>query len=472
MHVKDPIPRLPPRLRHWQRFMDRALAKSPARRFRDTRHMHEALDKVPRRDHTREMPVLPALRRGAGFLRHMPKLAWVGLLLLAAGAIGMYLRGDGGAAQDTSRRGASSSATTASPSIPQSPAEALPAPATKPGQATTTDPADALLRAAPASSAERWVVAADRQIRANRLTSPGNDNAYDSLLAAQKSDASYLALPAATERFIDAIGNDALRRIADNDIAQAGSQVAAAMRVAERTRQTTSPAVVRLRANVVRALELRIDAAAADYDHAAAAHTAANAKALGVDADETKRLAALAERIPKPGERIADAAGLVLVRDGDARFGAMSQPVSRDDYTRFTNATHRGEALCRDRASLLRIVSPRDWKSPGFAQVGSQPVVCVSWDDAQAYARWRSGQDGRQYRLPNALEAKSMPAPVAAARAISEWANDCSGDCEHHLANGRSWRTADGQRPLEGDRGYDDVGIRLVSDLPRRAVER
>jgi serine/threonine protein kinase len=30
MHAQDPIPRLPRHLRHWQRFLDKALAKSPA----------------------------------------------------------------------------------------------------------------------------------------------------------------------------------------------------------------------------------------------------------------------------------------------------------------------------------------------------------------------------------------------------------------------------------------------------------
>src|SRR3546814_3587387 len=39
MHVKDPIPRLPPSLRHWQRFIDRALAKAPIKRFHDAAHL-------------------------------------------------------------------------------------------------------------------------------------------------------------------------------------------------------------------------------------------------------------------------------------------------------------------------------------------------------------------------------------------------------------------------------------------------
>src|SRR3546814_1645091 len=62
MHVKDPIPRLPPSLRHWQRFIDRALAKGPIKRFHDAAHMLSALERVPQRSGTHEMLALPALR--------------------------------------------------------------------------------------------------------------------------------------------------------------------------------------------------------------------------------------------------------------------------------------------------------------------------------------------------------------------------------------------------------------------------
>jgi len=42
-HVQMPLPRLPPGLRYWQRFMDRALAKLPHKRFHDAEHMQSAL---------------------------------------------------------------------------------------------------------------------------------------------------------------------------------------------------------------------------------------------------------------------------------------------------------------------------------------------------------------------------------------------------------------------------------------------
>src|SRR3546814_399594 len=62
MHVKDPIPRLPPSLRHWQRFIDRALAKGPIKRFHDAPPTPPPPPRVPPRPGPHEMLALPALR--------------------------------------------------------------------------------------------------------------------------------------------------------------------------------------------------------------------------------------------------------------------------------------------------------------------------------------------------------------------------------------------------------------------------
>ena len=44
------------------------------------------------------------------------------------------------------------------------------------------------------------------------------------------------------------------------------------------------------------------------------------------------------------------------------------------------------------------------WRNPGFSQSDEHPAVCVSWQDAQAYARWLSTKTGHQYRLPSERE--------------------------------------------------------------------
>jgi formylglycine-generating enzyme required for sulfatase activity len=45
-----------------------------------------------------------------------------------------------------------------------------------------------------------------------------------------------------------------------------------------------------------------------------------------------------------------------------------------------------------------------DWRKPGFQQTGSNPVVCVTWDDAKAYAAWVAKKTGKGYRLLNEAE--------------------------------------------------------------------
>ena len=45
-----------------------------------------------------------------------------------------------------------------------------------------------------------------------------------------------------------------------------------------------------------------------------------------------------------------------------------------------------------------------DWRNPGFSQSDRHPVVCVSWNDARAYAQWLSRQGGGRYRLPSESE--------------------------------------------------------------------
>ena len=44
------------------------------------------------------------------------------------------------------------------------------------------------------------------------------------------------------------------------------------------------------------------------------------------------------------------------------------------------------------------------WRNPGFAQTGTHPATCLSWDDAQAYLAWLSRKTGRAYRLPTEAE--------------------------------------------------------------------
>ena len=62
------------------------------------------------------------------------------------------------------------------------------------------------------------------------------------------------------------------------------------------------------------------------------------------------------------------------------------------------------------------------WRSPGLTQADSHPVLCVSWNDARAYAQWLSKKTGKRYRLPT--EAEWEYAARAGSVAARFWGDD------------------------------------------------
>ncbi|KFN45073.1 serine/threonine-protein kinase [Arenimonas oryziterrae] len=85
MHANDAIPRLPADKRHWQSFIDRAMAKSPAQRFGSAEQMLQALEKIQRGD-DRVSPFL-AFRTWGEALRQRSGKRDLALLALAIGLL-------------------------------------------------------------------------------------------------------------------------------------------------------------------------------------------------------------------------------------------------------------------------------------------------------------------------------------------------------------------------------------------------
>jgi sulfatase modifying factor 1 len=97
----------------------------------------------------------------------------------------------------------------------------------------------------------------------------------------------------------------------------------------------------------------------------------------------------------------------------EKEFAVGVYDVTRAQYMDFVQATRRpAEKGCDVVDPEARWITDhaRDWRDPAFNQTESDPVVCVSWEDAHAYVRWlntrvasrqqpANGERGGPYRL-------------------------------------------------------------------------
>ena len=89
------------------------------------------------------------------------------------------------------------------------------------------------------------------------------------------------------------------------------------------------------------------------------------------------------------------------------QFAVSTTPVTRAQYEFFVHATSRTDSSgCAEmNAEGNWVKNPSlGWANPGFEQTPEHPVVCVSWDEGQAYAAWLTEKTGRPYRLLSEAE--------------------------------------------------------------------
>ncbi len=98
-------------------------------------------------------------------------------------------------------------------------------------------------------------------------------------------------------------------------------------------------------------------------------------------------------------------------------FAVGETHVTRGQFAAFVTATgHKTDGGCHAfDGKEWKLQAYKSWRDPGFAQDDSHPVVCVNWNDAQAYVAWIKQQSGAQYRLLSEAEAEYVARGVTAA---------------------------------------------------------
>lgn len=502
MHAQDPVPKLPDEKAHWQPFIDHAMAKRPDHRFRNAKAMQRALDPIQKHVLRAAGPV--------GRFRHSLKNRPT--LLVAVGALL-----------------AVSIVSLAMPWLVNSNSQHI-----EPATASVVEPN-------PVDSHDlamvRLLSTAQEQLSNGALVSPEGANAAQTYLAILESEPSNSEARAGLEAVMAAATPELIQAVRSDQFDTVRSDYRQLEQLAGQAGLVDSAAFLQVRSSLEEALLEMVGGHVKRAETVKAKAGLALAGELEFAGAGFKELDDRLSQLPMPGVEIRDPGGppLLLVparysgSSVSTGFMMMRYEVSRDDYAAFANANGREATRCRNRLSPLRLFDSRDWRDPGFKQSGSEPVVCVSYADALAYAGWLGRRTGQAYRLPGKQEwlaaARSIPASGSPCRLgnvrdssskaldlrhscndaqantaprgryqesalglhdlrgnVAEWTTACatagnpaSGSraasaCSRRDVLGLSWQ--DGPdidvrnvRDLPSDRGYDDVGFRLVRDV-------
>ncbi len=532
MHAQDPIPRLSADKKHWQGFIDRAMAKIPENRFRNAQQMLSALNQLSETTARQKNPQAAAIDKKPMSLGG--NKWWIPALLSLAGigligfGLNTWLNRDKTPAEKNDffvteeKANAPVSAVVTTP-----PAPVVPAPKPEP---VAVEPKPAQLPPAPEIPATispfagvkasvvvttldydptvpgaKFIANANRQIKQNRLSTPPGDNAIDSLLSARKAAPTNPAIAALSDVVIDGLAknlNDALK--ARND-ESAKAIYQRAEKFATDSDRKTGKSWLALRNGLPPLLVARLEKYTSELNRDGIADTKTLAAKFAIDTKLLEPAWSKANAMPqiRTGD-ILKAAGPSMVLSsapsaGRTGLAVMREEVSKGEYAAFAAATNRATPVCRN--AFASIFSGKiSWDKPGFNQSNEHPVVCVSHADARAYAQWLSKRTGMNYRLPMQSEWRSVAIYRAGDQCragviscgnkgtatgsgtpasplgiydlqgnASEWLGDGAGSGKFVVA-GLSWRDASSASPTRtsnqnGDRGYDDVGFRLVREV-------
>lgn len=336
---EQPIPRLPKALRHWQGFIDRALALAPDQRYADAAEMRQALLALNQQRNS-------ALWR---VMRH-PRLPWFGAGLATLLALAWFWPSQ----NDSEQIGA--------------------------------------------------------LIDAGVLMPPPQPNALDLWLA---SDTESMA---DSER--SALRGDLLDKLADQvQAASKHGDIQAFLPLWNRWQQAigalqaeAEPRVVEVHQGVEKLLEASLSFALDTYDPGSAESALSAIDGWTLAPKHLLDLAARVRALPTQGAAMQDPNGPPLIvvhppKPGRAGVAITQHAISPLLWRQFERATKRPSQACTQAPQGLQ--------------------GCIAQTDAEAFARWLSGDTGQPYRLPDRKELAALIGHVANAPAWA-WTATCN----------------------------------------------
>ena len=124
-------------------------------------------------------------------------------------------------------------------------------------------------------------------------------------------------------------------------------------------------------------------------------------------------------------------------------FAAGRYAVTKGEFAAFVRAkgyqteAERGDGCFGWTGSKVERDPKFNWRNAGFSQADDHPVVCVSWNDAQAYIGWINQSSGKTYRLLS--EAEREYAARAGSTSAFWWGDSISADQANYNGTATSY---------------------------------
>lgn len=390
-HVNDPAPKLPENVSQWQEFIDRCLAKNPDDRYQDISSLQHAMTTLHKKSVNDSSDTNITTQNS-----HHQTLLIIPVIGILALFVYLVTKSPEENLTDddfftTEKRNSADPVVT----VPQ--------------LETLIKPEISLVEA------DRLIIEAAERVEQYKLTSPKDDNALDRYLKVLKSypehEPAQQGIYAISLKYFELISNKIASR-----------QYTSASKVVDTVLSTWGKAGLS-RDHFSGEISLLLNTINVQFNKESKKLRKNNAEMIFNIAekliDNNRTLDNLKNQLDKiPNEATVlnapyDISVVVipatLSNDEPSHYNGPDFAMTRNEITRkqyeiFAKETNRKNSKCKSMASKSLSFSAKNWQKPGIPQQDNHPVVCVTWQDAQAYATWLSQKTGHQYRLPSKNE--------------------------------------------------------------------